>query len=149
MTGLWQLCLISLRCAATGLCAMCVGIRREHVPFPRELRRTAGRHMCVRVPYSIRATVILPRAKCHVCFTLIKQPFLAKLSASYALTPSWLSSATFPFLKASSFCVRSEFPKTEVRVSILAVVDIVSLSAEIIIFASSKYPKESHHPHSG
>jgi len=34
-------------------------------------------------------------------------------------------------------------------VSILAVVDIVSLSAEIIIFASSKYPKESHHPHSG
>lgn len=111
VTGRWQLCLISLRCAATGLCAVCVEIRREHVPFPREPRRTAGRRMCayvyVCVLYSIRVAVILPGAKRHGCFALIKQLFLAKLSASYTLTPLRLSSATFPFHKASSYCVQS------------------------------------------
>ncbi len=111
VTGRWQLCLISLRCAATGLCAMCVKIRREHVPFPREPRRTAGWRMCayvyVCVLYSIRVAVILPWAKRRGCFALIKQLFLAKLSASYTLTPLRLSSATFPFHKASSYCVRS------------------------------------------
>ncbi len=111
VTGRWQLCLISLHCAATGLCAVCVEIRREHVPFPREPRLMAGRRICAYVYlcvlYSIRVAVILPRAKHHGCFALIKLLFLAKLSASCALTPLWISSATFPFHKASSYCVRS------------------------------------------
>ncbi len=79
VTGRWQLCLISLHCAATGLCAVCVEIRREHVPFPREPRLMAGRRICayvyVCVLYSIRVAFILPRAKHHGCFALIKLLF--------------------------------------------------------------------------